>query len=170
MVRILFSPFSGDLITILVPSIACAAQPDLPRVNVTAPLKRVYSTDVLRCASLSRRCALELIGLPLTMGQAVRSLAIQGRAALAGITEKTFDVAPYDELINREAEIIGVSDHRANEIPLLLDLARTGRLNFAGIITRTVPLDATAINATLDGLEQFSEDVRVVVNPHLGSG
>ena len=38
--------------------------------------------------------ALELIGLPLTMQQAVRSLAKQGRAALAGITEKNFEVSP----------------------------------------------------------------------------
>ncbi len=109
--------------------------------------------------------ALELIGLPLTMQQAVRSLAIQGRAALAGITEKSFDVAPYAELINREAEIIGVSDHLADEIPGLLELARTGRLNFTGVITRTVALDAAAINATLDRMEQFSEDVRTVVMP-----
>ncbi len=109
--------------------------------------------------------ALELIGLPLTMQQAVRSLAIQGRAALAGITEKTFDVSPYHELINHEAEIIGVSDHLASEISPLLDFARTGKLNFANVVTRTVPLDAAAINDTLDRLEKFGEDVRVVVEP-----
>lgn len=109
--------------------------------------------------------ALELIGLPLTMQQAVRSLAIKGRAALAGITEKTFAVSPYYELINREAEIIGVSDHLANEIPLLLDFARSGKLNFANLVTRTVPLDAAAINDTLDRLENFGEDVRVVIKP-----
>ena len=109
--------------------------------------------------------ALELIGLPLTMQQAVRSLAIQGRAALAGITENTFDVSPYHELINREAEIIGVSDHLASEISPLLDFARTGKLNFANVVTRTVPLDAAAINDTLDRLEKFGEDVRVVIEP-----
>lgn len=108
---------------------------------------------------------LELIGLPLTMQQAVRALAIQGRAALAGITEKNFDVSPYHELINREAEIIGVSDHLANEIPDLLDFARAGKLNFANIVTRTVPLDAAAINETLDRLEKFGADVRVVIEP-----
>ena len=109
--------------------------------------------------------ALELIGLPLTMQQAVRVLAIQGRAALAGITEKTFDVSPYHELINREAEIIGVSDHLASEIPALLDFARSGKLNFADVVTRTVPLEAADINDTLDRLERFGEDVRVVIEP-----
>ncbi|MSU59199.1 MAG: alcohol dehydrogenase [Pedosphaera sp.] len=109
--------------------------------------------------------ALELIGLPLTMQQAVRSLAIQGRAALAGITEKSFDVSPYHELINREAEIIGVSDHLANEIPPLLEMARGGKLNLTSVVTRTVPLDAGAINETLDRLEKFGEDMRVVICP-----
>ncbi len=109
--------------------------------------------------------ALELIGLPTTMRQAVRSLAIHGRAALAGITQKSFEVAPYDEVINREAEIIGVSDHLAAEIPPLLEFASKGLLRLDGVITRTVPLEAGAINATLDRLEQFSEDVRVVIAP-----
>ena len=109
--------------------------------------------------------ALELIGLPLTMQQAVQSLAIKGRAALAGITEKSFAVSPYHELINREAEIIGVSDHLANEIPRLLDFARTGQLKLANVVTRTVPLDADAINETLDRLEKFGGDLRVVVQP-----
>jgi threonine dehydrogenase-like Zn-dependent dehydrogenase len=109
--------------------------------------------------------ALELIGLPLTMQQAVRSLAIKGRAALVGITDKTFPVAPYQELINKEAEIIGVSDHLAQELPLLTELVGTGKLNLSNVITRSVPLTAPAINDTLDALENFSDDVRVVVEP-----
>jgi 2-desacetyl-2-hydroxyethyl bacteriochlorophyllide A dehydrogenase len=123
--------------------------------------------DTIRQHTLSRGVdvALELIGLPLTMQQAVRSLAIQGRAALAGITDKSFAVDSYDELINREAEIIGVSDHLASEIPVLLDLARAGQLKLTGVITRTVPLDAAAINETLDRLDAFGEDVRVVIKP-----
>lgn len=109
--------------------------------------------------------ALELIGLPLTMQQAVRSLAIKGRAGLVGITEKTFPVAPYHEVINKEAEIIGVSDHLAQEIPVLLDLAANRKLDLSGVVTRRVPLDAQAINDTLDRLEKFGDDVRVVVEP-----
>ena len=109
--------------------------------------------------------ALELIGLPLTMQQAVRSLAIKGRAALVGITEKTFPVAPYHEIINKEAEIIGVSDHLASEIPSLLELARTRKLDLTDGIIRTIPLEAAAVNAALDRLENFGDDVRVVIVP-----
>jgi len=109
--------------------------------------------------------ALELVGLSLTMRQAVQSLAILGRAALVGLTRQTFDVAPYSELLNKEAEIIGVSDHLANEIPLLLDLARTGKLNLSHGVIRTVPLEAAAINGVLEGLEKFGDDMRVVITP-----
>ncbi len=109
--------------------------------------------------------ALELIGLPLTMRQAVQSLAIKGRAALAGITDKTFEVAPYEELLNQEAEIIGVSDHLAQELPLLIEWVRQGKLDLSCVITRTVPLEAEAINETLDRLDKFSGDVRVVITP-----
>jgi propanol-preferring alcohol dehydrogenase len=108
--------------------------------------------------------ALELIGLPLTMRQTVQSLAIKGRAALAGITEKTFEVAPYDEVLNKEAEIIGVSDHLAQELPLLISMVQKGELDLSKAITRTVPLDAGAINEVLDGLEKSGENVRTVIS------
>jgi 2-desacetyl-2-hydroxyethyl bacteriochlorophyllide A dehydrogenase len=107
--------------------------------------------------------ALELIGLPATMRQAVQSLAIQGRAALAGLTDKTFEIAPYMELLNKEAEIIGVSDHLAQELPGLIEWVRQGKLDLSRVITRTVPLDAGAINEVLDRLEKFGQEGRVVV-------
>ena len=107
--------------------------------------------------------ALELIGLPQTMEQAVKSLAIQGRAGLVGITEKSFEVSPYADVLNKEAEIIGVSDHLASEIPPLLEWARTGKLDLSGVVTQTVPLDAGAINHSLDQLEKFGDEVRTVI-------
>ena len=109
--------------------------------------------------------ALELIGLPLTMRQAIQSLAILGRAALVGLTAKTFEVAAYSEIINREAEIIGVSDHLAAEIPELLEFVRGGQLRLGEGVIRTVPLDARAVNEALDQLENFGDDVRVVIMP-----
>lgn len=109
--------------------------------------------------------ALELVGLPLTMRQAVQALAIMGRAALVGLTQESFEIAPYSEILNKEAEIIGVSDHLASEIPLLLDLARTGKLDLSHGIIQTVPLEAGEVNGVLDRLEKFGDDVRVVISP-----
>ena len=108
--------------------------------------------------------ALELIGLPLTMQQAVRVLGKLGRAALAGLTQQPFGVNPYLELINQEAEIIGVSDHLAREIPELLRLTAEGRLDLGPIVSRVVPLDAAAINGVLDELKIFGGATRTVIH------
>ena len=109
--------------------------------------------------------ALELVGLPLTMRQAVQSLAVFGRAALVGLTRESFQVAPYAELLNKEAEIIGVSDHLATEIPELFDLVCTGKLALGHGVIRNVPLEAGVINGVLDDLESFGNTLRVVITP-----
>jgi D-arabinose 1-dehydrogenase-like Zn-dependent alcohol dehydrogenase len=109
--------------------------------------------------------ALELVGLRRTMQQSVQSLAVLGRAALVGLTQETLEVAPYSELLNKEAEIIGVSDHLASEIPELLEFARTRALDLSTGVIRTIPLEAAAANDALDQLENFGDDVRVVITP-----
>ena len=109
--------------------------------------------------------ALELVGLPLTMQQCVASLAVMGRAALAGITDRSFEVYPYAQLINKEAEVIGVSDHLAAEIPQLFAWVEGSKLDLGKVVTRTVPLEAGLINRALDQLEEFGEAVRVVIRP-----
>src|SRR2546425_11299398 len=55
--------------------------------------------------------SLELIGSSKTMRQAVRCLGPLGRAAMIGLTAEPMSIFPYPELINKEVEIIGVSDH-----------------------------------------------------------
>jgi threonine dehydrogenase-like Zn-dependent dehydrogenase len=109
--------------------------------------------------------SVEVIGLPLTMRQAVQSLAVQGRAALAGLSDRSFEIASYGELLSLEAEVIGVADHLAQEMPLLLEFARQGKLDLSQVITRVVPLDADAINGVLDELDRYGDQVRVVVVP-----
>jgi 2-desacetyl-2-hydroxyethyl bacteriochlorophyllide A dehydrogenase len=109
--------------------------------------------------------ALELIGLPQTMKQAVQSLAIMGRAVVAGISDQPLEIDTYRELLGKEAEIIGTNDHLLQELPLLIELARRGKLNLSEVVTRTVPLEATAINQVLDNLEHFSGDMRTVIVP-----
>jgi len=109
--------------------------------------------------------SVELIGLPLTMRQAVQSLAVQGRAAIAALSNRTFEIASYTELLSPEAEVIGVADHLAHEIPLLLDLARKGKLDLSRVITRKISLEAGAVNAVLDELDAFGDHVRTVVVP-----
>src|SRR5919197_4516801 len=89
--------------------------------------------------------SLELIGSAKTMRQATRSLAPLGRAALAGLTNESMSILPYQELINREAEIIGVSDHLASDLPALIEFARSGKLRFPPDAFRVVDLNAEQI-------------------------
>jgi len=109
--------------------------------------------------------ALELIGLPLTMRQAVQCLGILGRAALAGISGTPFAVDAYRELIGKEAEVIGCSDHLMQEFPLLMEYTRRGVLDLSHVVTRTITLDAAAVNSALDALVRFGGDVRTVITP-----
>ncbi len=111
--------------------------------------------------------SLEVIGLRETMQQAVRCLAVFGRASLAGIAEYPFDVDSYQELLGKEAEIIGCSDHLLEELPILLAFLRQGRVDLSHVITNSVSLNAEAINKVLDTLEQFKGQVRTVIKPAL---
>jgi len=109
--------------------------------------------------------SLELIGSAKTMRQAVLCLGALGRAALVGLTAQSMSILPYSELINKEAEIIGVSDHLASELPTLLEFARSGKLRFPSEVLRVVDLDAGEINATLDALQNSIDHVRTVIVP-----
>jgi D-arabinose 1-dehydrogenase-like Zn-dependent alcohol dehydrogenase len=107
--------------------------------------------------------ALELVGSAKTMQQAVRCLGVLGRAAIVGLTKNSMSIFPYSELINKEAEIIGVSDHLASELPALTEFARSGKLRFPPETLRVVDLDARQINASLNELKDSIDHVRTVI-------
>ena len=109
--------------------------------------------------------ALELIGLPLTIQQAVKSLAVFGRAVVVGITDQPIEIETYQDIMGKESELIGSSDHLASELPTLIELARRGVLDLSGVVTRTLPLDAQAINEAMDHLESFGDEMRVAITP-----
>ena len=93
------------------------------------------------------------------MGQAVRCLGVLGRAAIVALSREALSFLPYTELINKEAEVIGVSDHLASELPY----AQSGKLTFPESALRFVDLDAAQINAVLGALERSTDHVRTVI-------
>lgn len=109
--------------------------------------------------------ALELIGLAATTRQALRSLRFRGRAAIAGLTGETTRVGTYEDLMAREAELIGVMDHTIDEVREVLDLAARGRLELDSVVTETIPLEAEGVNRALDTLEGFGPGIRTVIVP-----
>jgi len=109
--------------------------------------------------------ALELVGLPQTARQAVVSLGTMGRAVMVGLTDRSFEIFPYTEILGKEAEVIGSSDHLLSELPPLLELVRQKKLDLSEIVTNTVPLEDSSINKVLDELERFAGNVRTVIIP-----
>lgn len=109
--------------------------------------------------------ALEFTGIAAVQEQALASLGVQGRAALAGIGKTAFSVRAYPDLLNREAEIIGVSGHSRGELLTLMAFARNGSLDLAAVIGERIPLDAGRINAKLDALSGFHSPGRTVIEP-----
>jgi D-arabinose 1-dehydrogenase-like Zn-dependent alcohol dehydrogenase len=109
--------------------------------------------------------ALEVIGLPQTMMQAVKSMGVLGRTALVGITDKPFEIFSYQELLGKEAEVIGCSDHLLSELPLLVEFVRRKKLDLSHVITKKISLDAFSINEVMDNMEAFGGEVRAVICP-----
>ena len=109
--------------------------------------------------------SIELVGSAITMGQSVRCLGVFGRAALVGLTAESMSVLPYTELINKEAQITGVSDHLAAELPMLMEFARSGKLRFPQGTLRFVDLDAGQINSALDAMANSTDHIRTVIVP-----
>jgi 2-desacetyl-2-hydroxyethyl bacteriochlorophyllide A dehydrogenase len=109
--------------------------------------------------------ALELIGLKKTMEQAVRSVAVFGRVGMVGLSDQMISVDPYNQLMMREAEIIGVADHLAKELPKLIELVRRGKIDLSKVVTKKIPLNADFINQTFDQLDSYTQEGRVVITP-----
>lgn len=107
--------------------------------------------------------ALEFAGLPVTQQQAVAALAVHGRVALAGISRAPFAVDSYAHVINREACIVGVSDHLRSELVTLMEFTRRGLLDLKSVIADRLPLDAASINGRLDALSVFHGRSRSVI-------
>jgi len=109
--------------------------------------------------------SLEMIGLRKTMEQAIDSVGNLGRAVMVGLNQQPISINTYAQVLGKEAEIIGSNDHLLGELPLLVDLARRKILDTSRVVSQIIPLDADKINQRLDDLENFTNDVRVVIVP-----
>ena len=118
-----------------------------------------------KARSIGVDIALELVGLPETMRDAVDSLGVRGRAVAVGITHESFPIDPFNDLALREAEVIGSVDHLGSEIEELIELVGSGVIDLSDVVTGTVPLEENAINAALDRLERFDGGLRTVITP-----
>ena len=127
--------------------------------NKGNPIEQIADATKGKGADVS----LELIGSAKTMRQAVQCLGSLGRAALVGLTAESMSIFPYTELINKEVEIIGVSDHLAAELPTLIEFARSGKLRFPPDALRFVDFDVEQINASLNAFQNSIDHIRTII-------
>jgi propanol-preferring alcohol dehydrogenase len=109
--------------------------------------------------------AVELVGKPETVRSAIDSLGPGGRVAVVGLAAEPTLIHSYTDLIGREAEVVGVMDHLAAELPIVLRLVVEGTLDLDAVVADTVPLVAGPVNAVLDRLDAGAAAVRTVIVP-----
>ncbi len=93
----------------------------------------------------------------------LRATTPGGRLMIVAINLRKFEFDPFADLLVRERRIIGCSDHTRAELVELLDLAASGKIDLSRAITRTVPLEPSAVNGVLDDLEKGSGHLRTVI-------
>ena len=103
--------------------------------------------------------AIEAIGNPATMKDAFSTLRPGGRLVVVGYSDQEVALSA-GRMMYREMEIRGSLGCRPVDYPRVIELARTGRIEVASLVTARFPLDE--INAGLDTL-RAGRGIRSVV-------
>jgi Zn-dependent alcohol dehydrogenase len=96
----------------------------------------------------------DVVGTAATFGGAIESLAHNGTAVLVGVPHGGAVAAGLDRLFDQRARIVvsyGGDHLPAEDFPRYAELALAGRLDLAGMVTRTI---------SLDGVEAAFDDMR----------
>lgn len=109
--------------------------------------------------------ALVLVGRTSAFREAMAALKPGGRLVAVGIALGELPVVPHRDLILGEHELIGSNDHLRSEIDELFGYAVSGALRLDDVVSERIPLEAGAVNASLDRLDSYGPGVRTVIVP-----
>jgi propanol-preferring alcohol dehydrogenase len=105
---------------------------------------------------------LDFVGAPEVIEEEMRCVGKGGRLVLVGIGEGNINVSPYETIIGKEMELVGVNDHLRSELAELVDMVASGKMDLSRSITHRVHLDE--VNTGFDILEErIGNPIRVVV-------
>lgn len=107
--------------------------------------------------------AADFTGRPETALAALQALAPKGTLVVVALSEAPISFNPYRDVLGKERRVAGCSDHLRSELVELMQFAGSGKLDLASAISRRIPLDAGAINETLDELERGTSTLRTVI-------
>jgi D-arabinose 1-dehydrogenase-like Zn-dependent alcohol dehydrogenase len=130
---------------------------------VPEKLRLAESFGARRTSDWAADVVLDFAGHPATTLQALRALRPGGRLMIVAINLRSLEIDPYADVLAKERRIIGVADHTRAELVELMELARAGILDLSRAITRTVPLEAQAINGVLHELDRGTTHLRTVI-------
>jgi len=122
-------------------------------------------TEILHQSGRGVNVSLGLIGDAEAMRQAVQVLRPYGRAVIVGIADRPVEIDTYREIVAKEAEVIGCSDHLLEELPTVLRYIEGGVLNLEPVITQTIPLDPNDVNQAFENLRKYGGGIRSVIVP-----
>jgi 2-desacetyl-2-hydroxyethyl bacteriochlorophyllide A dehydrogenase len=105
--------------------------------------------------------AFEAIGSPATIRQALESLRRGGRLIIVGFSMESVEL-PAGKIMFQELEIRGSLGCRPVDYPRIIELARTGKIRVAQLVTNRVSL--AQINSGFDALRE-GRGLRTIVVP-----
>jgi threonine dehydrogenase-like Zn-dependent dehydrogenase len=110
----------------------------------------------------------DFVGHRRTMEQAIASTGKGGRVVLVGISRDYLRLRPYETILGKELEIIGVNDHLHSELDELVQFVDAGRISLSRSVTHRVTLNN--INSGFEILESRREKAaRVVMVADIGN-
>ncbi len=131
----------------------------------TVNVEHQDATEAMRRLSHGRFAdvVVDFVGHENTIRQGINLVAKGGRLVVVGIGAKSVTISPYESLIGKEMEIVGVDDHLKSDLIILIDLVRTRKLDLSHSVTHKVSLED--INAGFKILENPKEQpIRVVAS------
>ena len=132
--------------------------------DVTIDSRQEEPADSIRRLTGGVDLAVELIGLPRTIGQAVKSLRRGGRAVVVGVGPEKIELPQPNLFTASEWQLIGSFGSTAAEVERVLALVEAGRLDLSQSISATLPL--AEVNRGLEMLRsRQGSPVRIVIEP-----
>ncbi len=106
--------------------------------------------------------AAELVGLQVTISQAVESLKSGGRAVIVGLGSENIQLIPPAIFIRKQLSLLGSYGFTKQTIEKLVELVATGKLNVKESITHRFSLEE--VNTALRYLnEKIENPIRIVI-------
>jgi propanol-preferring alcohol dehydrogenase len=113
--------------------------------------------------------AVDCVGRPESISQAVRSIRPGGRAVIVGMGTEPISLPPPALFAWREHAVIGSFGSTRTDLDAVIGMVRSGLLDLSRSITGRLPLaEVNRALAMLEGRE--SDHVRIVVQPWEGGG